>query len=118
MHKKQNISEKNSEFLQNIGMKFVLSWTKHSFNPLATGDAYMRFMRQPFHCLQWYAGSERVNIYFSPIETKIVWNGGNQNLTANSNHGQVQSKIKTNTKSFISHKQLLTKIFGQVFSNS
>ena len=27
-------------------------------NPFATGDAYMR---QLFHCLQWYAGSERVN---------------------------------------------------------
>ena len=30
------------------------------FNPFATGDAYMR---QLFHCLQWYAGSERVNDY-------------------------------------------------------
>ena len=27
-------------------------------NPFATGDAYMR---QLFHCLQWYAGSERVD---------------------------------------------------------
>ena len=26
-------------------------------NPFATGDAHMR---QHFHCLQWYAGSERV----------------------------------------------------------
>ena len=29
------------------------------FNPFATGDAYMREL---FHCLQWYAGNERVNI--------------------------------------------------------
>ena len=29
------------------------------FNPFATGDAYMR---QLFHCLQWYTGSERVNL--------------------------------------------------------
>ena len=27
------------------------------FNPFATGDTYMR---QLFHCLQWYAGNERV----------------------------------------------------------
>ena len=29
------------------------------FNPFDTGDAYMR---QLFHCLQWYAGSERVKL--------------------------------------------------------
>ena len=29
-----------------------------SINPFATGDVYMR---QLFHCLQWYVGSERVN---------------------------------------------------------
>ena len=29
------------------------------FNPFATGDAYMR---QLFHSLQWYAGSERVKL--------------------------------------------------------
>ena len=31
------------------------------FNPFATGDAYMR---QLFHCLQWYTGSERVKMSF------------------------------------------------------
>ena len=37
---------------------------KKQINPFATGDAYMR---QLFHCLQWYAGSERV-------KTKmIIW---------------------------------------------
>ena len=30
-----------------------------ALNPFATSDAYMR---QLFHCLQWYAGSERVNL--------------------------------------------------------
>ena len=32
---------------------------KNEINPFATADAYMH---QYFHCLQWYAGSERVNV--------------------------------------------------------
>ena len=41
---------------------------KVGINPFATGDAYMR---QLFHCLQWYAGSERVNInyWFNSVMT-------------------------------------------------
>ena len=33
-------------------------WFSSHFNPFATADANMR---QYFHCLQWYAGSEKVN---------------------------------------------------------
>ena len=38
-----------------------LSCESSDINPFATGDAYMP---QLFHCLQWYAGSERV---------KVIW---------------------------------------------
>ena len=37
---------------------FTEQITKININPFATGDAYMRPL---FRCLQWYAGSERVN---------------------------------------------------------
>ena len=40
-------------------LQFVLQFYLHYFNPFATRHAYMR---QLFHCLQWYAGSERVKI--------------------------------------------------------
>ena len=38
-------------------------------NPFATGDSYMR---QLFHCLQWYAGSERVKLTFNTCTFEFV----------------------------------------------
>ena len=41
-------------------------------NPFATGDAHMH---QLFHCLQWYAGSERVNVVATSFtqQTNTIW---------------------------------------------
>ena len=39
------------------GIARCILWSQIYVNPFATGDVYMR---QLFHCLQWYAGSERV----------------------------------------------------------
>ena len=39
-----------------------------TFNSFATSDAYMR---QLFHHLQWYAGSERVNVLYEFFNTGI-----------------------------------------------
>ena len=40
-----------------VGYLKLVSIPQIPINPFTTGDAYMR---QLFHCLQWYAGSERV----------------------------------------------------------
>ena len=40
------------------GTSSVVVSSAYLLNPFATTDAYIR---QYFHCLQWYAGSERVN---------------------------------------------------------
>ena len=46
-----------------------ISTLKQQFNPFATGDAYMC---QLFHCLQWYAGSERVKDVPLKIFTRVI----------------------------------------------
>ena len=38
-------------------------------NPFATSDAYMR---QLFHCLQWYTGSERVKVIIIHIQDEFI----------------------------------------------
>ena len=43
-----------------------------SFNQFATSDAYMR---QLFHCLQWYAGSERVKEKSENVLLPVAYNG-------------------------------------------
>ena len=60
-----------------------------SINPFATSDAYMR---QLFYCLQWYAGSERVNSHRAHPSFKT--------LTA---HGDIL--LLPDGKSFISRTQ-------------
>ena len=40
------------------------------FNPFATGDANMR---QLFHCLQWYTGTERVNLIIYQTDWLGLW---------------------------------------------
>ena len=50
---------------------YVSPVAKGLINPFATTDAYMR---QLFHCLQWYAGSERVNMDHSSRNYKYDHN--------------------------------------------
>ena len=52
-------------------------------NPFATDDAYMP---QLFHCLQWYAGSERVKWRIINMETqntipRLIWHCGSGKFT-------------------------------------
>ena len=52
---------KKQEFTFYIIVLSIFTWlySRHYVNPFATGDAYMR---QLFHCIQWYAGSKRVKL--------------------------------------------------------
>ena len=53
----------NTDYIMQVKTSRPSSWCvpcKHlGFNPFATKHAYMRHL---FHCLQWYAGSERVKV--------------------------------------------------------